>query len=514
MASIDRQSIEERGISGLYLMERAGEGITNGLLNRYTLQELYRSAIFCGKGNNGGDGFVVARRLSEAKLQPLVILIGSGEELKGEARTNYVLIREKGVPIRECHTSSDLERSLSEVADSHVFLDALLGTGVRGAPRGLIGEAVSALNRYAGRKRLISVDIPSGVDADTGKVEGEAVWADEVITMGLPKVGQVVPPGLDYCKNLFVLDIGFPTDLIENAVSEAELLTERLISSWLPVRTQSAHKGSEGHVLILAGSRGMTGAALMCAKSAVLTGAGLVTAVCPKSLLPIYASSVWEMLTLPVEETEEGSFTEKAWDTISNSNIRYSGIVIGPGIGRHPSAAALVRRIVRETEKPLLIDGDGLFAVTPDLLHERQFPWIATPHPGEMARLYQVSVPDVQADRWGYAKRLAGKENGTVVLKGAKSVIAHHRSGVYVNPTGNPAMATGGMGDVLAGMMSTFMAKGMECHRAATLGTYLHGYAADLLVNEMGVEALGATQVIDKIQSAVARIRENCAVAM
>ncbi len=509
MASIDRQAIEARGISGLYLMERAGEAIANGLLARFSRPDLIRTAIVCGKGNNGGDGYVVARRLAELGLEPIVATIGSGKELKGDARINFDQFRQQGIVIRECLTSSDLDEWMSATSGSRVFVDAILGTGVRGAPRGLIAESITALNRCAKRKHIVSVDISSGVEANTGNVEGEAIKADEVVTMGLPKVGHVLPPGLNYYNKLIIADIGFPLDLLHTVEAEAELLTERLISPWLPPRNLSAHKGSEGHLLILAGSRGMTGAALLCAKAAIVTGVGLVTTVCPKSLLPIYAGGVWEMLTLPAEETPEGSLDENTWELLTNGTIRFSAVVVGPGLSRHPSTAALVRKVVCEIEKPVLIDGDGLSAVTPVLLAERKHPWIATPHPGEMARLFQTDVPTIQANRWDYAKRLAGSKSGVVVLKGAKTAIASPRATLYVNPTGNPAMASGGMGDVLAGMIGALLAKGIDPIPAAASGVYLHGLAADLLVEETGAEAVAASQVIGKIQPALCRIRKT-----
>ena len=508
MASLDRQAIEERGVSGLWLMEKAGEGVTAGLLSELTSEQLRRTAVVCGKGNNGGDGLVIARRLMGLGYSPRVALIGTGEELQGDARTNSRQAIDLGIRIHECRTSKDMEEFFAQ-SGTKVYIDALLGTGAKGAPKGLIAEAIHALNRVGKHGWIVSVDIPSGVNADTGQVEGEAVLADSVYTLGLPKVGLLVPPGMDYCRRLRVLDIGFPGDLMRTVNSDAELLTDGLVESWLPLRGLSAHKGSEGHLLIVAGSRGMTGAALMCARAAIGMGAGLVTAACPGSLLPIYAGGVWEMLTLPVDETPEGSFSEQAFETVFRNEGKYTAVVIGPGLGRNPATQEFVRRTVREVKAPILIDGDGLTALTPDALADRNFPWVATPHPGEMARLFGVRSSDVQSDRWDFARRLAGSGPGVAVLKGAKTVIAAPGRSLYVNPTGSPAMASGGMGDVLAGMIGSLLAKGIPPVEAAAVGVYLHGLASDLIVEETGAEVTPATEVISKIQHAVARVRRN-----
>ncbi len=509
MASIDHQSIEERGVAGLYLMERAGEGVVSGLLNRHPRQELFQSVVWCGKGNNGGDGFVVARRLAVYGLSPVVAVIGSGNELKGDAATNFKLALQQSIPIWECHTSEDLEKFVNAYPDSKVVVDALLGTGARGAPRGLIAEAIQLINQNANGKFIVSVDIPSGVEGDTGRVEGEVVQADTVYTMGLPKAGHVLPPGMDFFKKLIVLNIGFPLDLLHSTESKAEILTEKQIDAWIPKRNKSAHKGSEGHLLVLSGSKGMTGAALMCAKAAVIMGSGLVTAVCPKSLLPIYAGGVWEMLTIPASETPEGSLAEEAWDDFMSKNVRFSAVLIGPGMGRHPSTAALVQKVVREIKEPVLIDGDGLSALTPDLLAEREFPWVVTPHPGEMARLYETGVPEIQSDRWGYVRKLSNSPHGVAVLKGANTAITSQDAPVYVNPAGTPAMASGGMGDVLAGMIGSLLGRGIQPLHAAAAGVYLHGLAAEIIVGETGAEAVCATQVIEKIQTALFQVRKN-----
>lgn len=515
MAAVDRNAIEHRGVAGLYLMERAGEGVVQGLLSLFSPQVIKHTAIVCGKGNNGGDGFVVSRRLEQMGLSPFAALIGNPDELKGDALTQYRTAKEAGVSIYPCLNEEDLRRFFQQARESQIWIDALLGTGTRGAPRGPIQRAVQCFNRLPDEKWVISIDISSGVDADTGRVEGDAVEADWVFSVGLPKVGHALPPGLDYYRQLRILDIGFPADLLQEADSEAEWVTPGQVNAWLPRRRQNAHKGSEGHLLVFAGSRGMTGAALMCAQAAIRQGVGLLTAVCPASLLPIYACSVWEKLTLPAPESEAGSLTASALDSAWAQSRKYSAVVIGPGLSRHPDSLELVRRVVREVEVPVLIDGDGLAALTPDDLRERKYPWVVTPHPGEMAMLFQTSAAEVQANRWKYARLLAaaaqefvqGFVDGVVALKGAKTVIAQQDRLLLVNPTGGPYMASGGMGDVLAGMIGALLAKGIPPRQAAAAGVYLHGLAADTIAEETGAEAVSATETIGALQKAVGMIR-------
>ncbi len=509
MAAIDRCAIEQRGIAGLYLMERAGRGIADFIFQNLKRNEIHRAAILCGKGNNGGDGLVIARYMHEWGAFPLVCLLAKGDELKGDALKNYQKARELNIPIYECRSEEELEEFFAIAQSSFLWIDALLGTGAKGAPRGLIEKAIELLNQRKRHSYILSVDISSGVEADTGAAAGVAVHADHVCTMGLPKVGQVLPPGFDFYDDLTVLDIGFPHDLIRSAECQAEILTASMINQWMPVRKRSAHKGTEGHLLVIAGSRGMSGAALMCSKAALHTGAGLITCVCPASLLDIYASSVWEMLTLPVEETENGSVSEAAFDSIFKDGRQYKAVVIGPGLGLNDSTQRFVQRVVREIDLPVLIDGDGITALSLEMLKERKAPWVITPHPGEMGRLNGVSASDVQNDRWGHVQQLCLHEQGVVALKGAFSTIGCKGNKLYVNPTGSSTMASGGMGDVLSGMIGTFLAKGLDPLKAASCGVFLHGLAADLLVRESYAEALSATQVLENIQNAVSEVRKN-----
>ncbi|MDP8243514.1 MAG: NAD(P)H-hydrate dehydratase [Candidatus Hinthialibacter antarcticus] len=507
MAEIDRISIEDRGVPGQQLMNRAGESVARRILASVPTSQLFDSAILCGRGNNGGDGFVISRILHKEGYSPQVALLASGAALKGDAQKEYQRALECGVCVYECETEADLDAFLETACRAQVWVDALLGTGASGAPRGLFAKAVQAMNARAKHCWVAAVDVCSGVDADSGAVAGDAVYADAVYTMGLPKVGHVLPPGLNYYQSLEVLDIGFPLDLMQAAESCAELLQPRQIDDWLLQPGRSSHKGSKGHVLTIAGSRGMTGAALLCARAAVKMGAGLVTAACPASLLPLYANGVWEMMTLPVDETASGAFSQTAFDQIDFA--RFDAVVIGPGLGRDESTQALVKRACREIKQPLLIDGDGLFALSLSDLQARAAPWVITPHPGEAARLLECSTADVQTDRWGAAQKLA-VGNGVVALKGPKTLVAKAGEPHLVNPTGNPAMASGGMGDTLAGMIGALLANGLAPQNAAACGAYLHGLAADIIVEESGAESLAAGEISNALPAALAAVRNSC----
>ncbi len=507
MASIDKISLEDRGIPGSVLMQNAGEAIAKDLLTCFSNQLQY-PIILCGKGNNGGDGFVVAAYLASRGSFPTIILLCKSSDLKGDALHHFRRAQKQCVKVIECTDEASLVQAVNDTK-STFYIDALLGTGVKGAPRGLFAPAIEELNTFENRIPIVSIDIPSGVNSDTGEVKGEAVFADYVYTMGLPKVGHAVPPGLDHCKQLKVLDIGFPYDLLDDAGSEAFWLTPHQINRWLPKRGISAHKGTEGHLLVIAGSRNMPGAALMCANAAVQTGAGLVTLACPKSIHSIIAQQVWEKMTFPAAETEEGSFHPKAFEEIFQGDLPYTSVLIGPGLGRHPDTARFVNQVLDKIDLPILIDGDGLNAVSIETLDKKSSPWIITPHPGEMAKLMGTNSSEIQKNRWNFAKKATESNDGVCVLKGPKTVISCKDNILYINPTGNPAMASGGMGDILSGIIAGLFTRGLSPLKAACCGSFIHGFAADLLVKETQAECIRATEVSNYVQKAICQIRHE-----
>lgn len=505
MARIDRVSIEQHGIPGLALMERAGTGVVQCLYQRWSASHLCGTAILCGKGNNGGDGFVIARHLFLDGLNPSVALLASPEDLRGDARTNYQRLIDLHVPVAVCVSDADVAGFIQTTRQAPLWIDAMLGTGTTGAPRGVVATAIERLNAITLPEQVVAIDVASGVDANTAAVKGQAVQAGWTITMGLPKVGHALPPGHDYGGTVTVLDIGFPKEETNTACREAEWLHAGCINHELPRRTLSAHKGTQGHLLVIAGSRGMTGAALLCAKASVEMGAGLVTALCPESQQPVYASGVWEMMTVPVPETDSGAFHENTAAWLAEHGSRFDAIVIGPGLGQHPSTQRFVQWVVEHCSQPMVIDGDGLNALTKETIQSRKHPWIATPHPGEMARLLQMTVANVQSNRWQSARHLV-TDSGAVVLKGPRSVVADADT-LTVNPTGTPAMASGGMGDTLTGMIGALLARGMSPGQAGRCGVFLHGLAAEHVAETRGAETVPASRVIDAIAAAVHNVR-------
>ncbi|MFH1740790.1 MAG: NAD(P)H-hydrate dehydratase [bacterium] len=508
MASIDRTSAENWGVAGLFLMERAGEACTKILLDSANSLDCARPAVICGAGNNGGDGFVIARRLLETGVQPVVFLICDPDRLRGDAKVNYERLLEIGLnPIVVVEDScSQIIRD--NLRNATVVVDAILGTGISGAPRGMAASVITETNACG--LPVLAVDIASGIVADTGAVEGVAVQAALTVTFGLPKVGHYLPPGIDFRGDLSIQPIGFPSSLLDEAEHGAALLERCDIAAILPKRSASCHKGTAGHLCVIAGSRGMSGAALLCARAAYQAGAGLVTLAVPASLVPVAASSLWEALLFPLPETADGTLSEEAAKQILEASHRFSAAVIGPGLSQHGRTAECVRQIVHSLELPLLIDADGLNVVQPDHLRMRQYPWAATPHPGELARLLDASsATEIQRDRWGWARRAHRELEGPIALKGAATVIASSREPLLINPTGGPEMASGGMGDVLSGIVGALLAQGVEPVDALCAGVYLHGLAADLLVERTGYRALLAGDVSRMIQAAMASVLDQ-----
>ncbi len=492
----------------MFLMERAGEASVNILLDSTYAFDVARPVVICGGGNNGGDGLVVARRLRDCGADPHLFLTIDPDRLRGEAKVNFQQALQNGIhPV--LLTDDNFEEALDNVLPrATVLVDAILGTGISGAPRGVPAKVIEKINRYD--VPVLAIDIASGVVADTGAVEGVAVNASVTVTFGLPKVGHFLPPGIDYRGDLAVRSIGFPSDLIEETEGEAQLLEPEDIRSLLPKRSASSHKGTAGHLCVIAGSRGMSGAALLCARAAYAAGAGLVTLALPASLTPIAASSLWEALYSPLPETADGTLAEESVNFLLDNSHRFSAAVIGPGLSQHEQTIEAIRQIVSDLPIPLLIDADGLNALRPDHLKSRRHPWAASPHPGEMARLMDApSAGEIQSDRWGWARQAADTLNGPIALKGAGTVVAAPGQPLRINPTGGPEMASGGMGDVLSGVVGGLMAQGVTPLEALTAGVYLHGLAADLLVKQTGYRALLAGDVGSMIQGAVAELLDR-----
>lgn len=497
MRAIEAAAVAEQGLTIYELMERAGAAVAAQA--REMLPRSGRVVIVCGKGNNGGDGFVAARLLCENKYRVEVVLLSAPDRLKGAAAEAYGHIGE----LAEVGKTRFTSRRKFDPAD--LVIDAILGFGIKGAARGAAAKAIEAVN--ATKAPVLAVDLPSGVDSDTGQVLGPAVAADITVTFTAPKTGMALAPGRELCGRIRVADIGISKELVAK-LSNVCLGSKALVRPLLPRRSINTHKGECGRVLIVAGSVGMTGAAALAADAAVRSGAGVVTVAVPESLNDILEVKLTEAMTKPLPETAERTARAKAFDVLIEMLPDYDVLVVGPGLSTHESTVTLVRQLVLGTSGPLVIDADGLNALVgkTELLTKREGPTILTPHPGELGRLLEVPASEIQADRIAAAERASSKWGAVVVLKGAATVVAGGDC-LYINPTGNPGMATAGTGDVLSGMLGAFAAQGLPAYPASVLAAFTHGLSGDIAAAEITELALRATDLLDYLPAALKEIQ-------
>jgi ADP-dependent NAD(P)H-hydrate dehydratase / NAD(P)H-hydrate epimerase len=504
MQMMDRRAIEEHGVSGLTLMENAGRGCVEAIVAEFGCGRGEKAVVVAGKGNNGGDGYVIARLLRERGWQVATFVLAERDEIVGDARVNLDLLMDAAVVF--CPEEWALGRYVSVFREAAVIVDALLGTGLKSEVRGAYADAIGMINGAG--KPVVAVDIPSGIDSVTGRVLGCAVKADLTITFALAKLGHVLFPGEDHTGRLQVVDIGIPPEVAASA-EMCEFLDVAAIKPLLRKRERSAHKGRFGHCLVVAGSTGKTGAAAMAANSAVRTGAGLVTLAVPASLNAILEVKTTEAMTLPLPDSGEGYLSRLAKEAIVEAFAGKDAVALGPGISWRRETALLVRDLVEEAVLPLVIDADGLNALSDDpsvLLRKKSADLILTPHPGEMARLAGIATVDVEADRIGTARSFAARYGVYLVLKGARTVIAAPDGSIAINGSGNPGMASGGMGDVLTGVLVALLGQGYDPFTACKLGVFLHGYAADLAAAEKGEIGMSASDVQERLPYALKQL--------
>ncbi len=513
MREIDRITIEELGMPSLTLMENAGMQFLKALEEHYPNLSEHRITILCGKGNNGGDGFVIARQLWMRNIISRVVLLADPADLRRDAAVNYNFLIKIGL---DSYIVRDLQDWLAikpGLLNSTMLIDAILGTGLSSPLSGFYLELVSDLNSHFPAVPLVSVDMPSGLPSDTGDYMGEAVKASMTVTFTAPKVSQIFPPNLNNVGKLVIAHIGTPPELVEGRPDFAlNLVRESDLAPIVTPRLRDAHKGDFGHVLVVAGSRGKTGAAAMAAMAALRSGAGLVTVATSESALPVVAASAPELMTEALPETSAGSISARALDADRFQKIAEdkSVLAIGPGLSMDPDTVKFVRNVVTKYRQPMLLDADALNALAgaPELLDGRDRQIVITPHPGEMARLAGVSTADVQARRVETARALARAHHLYVVLKGYRTLVAEPGGQVYVNATGNPGMATGGTGDVLAGIIAAFMGQFSDRPLAAVISAavYLHGLAGDIAAAEAGEISLTAGDIIRAFPKALKKV--------
>jgi len=494
MRRLDEKTILECGIPGVVLMENAGRGAAVLTNKHFGDLRGRRIVIVCGRGNNGGDGMVMARIFHGWGARVRIFLLGDRTRVGGDARINLEVVRQMGLELVEATSEAQLERI--DFQGAFLIVDALLGTGLNSEVRGLYRAVIERMN--ASSVTVVSVDVPSGLDSDTGTILGTAVRADLTVTFGLPKVGLLLPPGEDLVGRLEVLDIGIPPHILAEADPHKELLLEDNLRGILPRRPSNGHKGLFGHVLIVAGSTGKTGAAALAGLAAARSGAGLVTLAAPASLNPILEGQVTEVMTEPLPEELPGFLAAEAVDRILELAEGKSMIAIGPGLSTRSGATALVKKLLELCELPLVIDADGLNALagSADLLKKARKEVLLTPHPGEMARLTGLATGQIQADRLKVAADFSNRFGVTLALKGYRTVIASADGRLFLNTTGGPHMASGGMGDILTGMAAGLMAQGINATDAARLGVFVHGLAADDALSARGPVGLLASDLL------------------
>jgi hydroxyethylthiazole kinase-like uncharacterized protein yjeF len=508
MQDLDRRTIKECGIPGIVLMENAGEGAAVLLVRSFPEVRTGWVAVLAGQGNNGGDGFVMARHLMNWGIHTKVYLFSSIDDVHGDARTNLESWLNMGGELSEIPYKGNFTRAKKELTNAHVIVDAIFGTGLNSEIKGVVKGVISFINSLP--TPVVAVDIPSGLDATGGKVLGAAIRANLTTTFGLAKIGQVVEPGRQYVGSLEVIDIGIPRIFIEEADIKAHFIdSEELNLSLLDPRPPDAHKGDYGHLCVLAGSPGKTGAAAMICQGALRTGAGLVTLGIPASLNPILEAKLTEAMTEPLPDAPAGYLSPDASQQIRQLLKGKTALALGPGISTQPQVQELLLELIPRVTIPLVIDADGITALAsrPEILKECKSTIVITPHPGEMARLVGTTTHKVQDDRIGVAKAFATTFGCIVVLKGNRTVIATPDEKIYVNPTGNPGMASGGVGDVLTGIIGGLIAQGLSPLDAAIWGVYLHGMAGDLAVQTVGEISLIAGDIIDYIPRALTEVK-------
>lgn len=518
MRQIDKQTIEKIGIPGIVLMEAAANAVFRSIQTNFP--ECRNVGIIIGKGNNGGDGLALARLLSHEGYTIHIVLVSSPDRFAGDALTNLHAAQNLRFPMVEVLSESELKNLDNEIASCDLIVDAIFGTGLRGGIEGYIKDIIDRLN--AVDHPILAIDLPSGLNADTGAVEGACIRAHRTVTLGLPKRGMLLFPGVQTVGAMEIADIGFPRRVVESQGIQANWTQPSQVANWIPPRPAYSHKGSYGRVFVLAGSTGMTGAAVLASQAALRAGAGLVTLGIPKSLNTIVEAKLSEVMTIPLPETTEGSLALTAKPPILEFIERTapSVLAIGPGLSQNSETVNLIQNLVRKTDRPTVIDADGLNALADrqtdrsstrsqvnNLLSSLPSQAILTPHPGEMARLTGLSVSEIELDRIGIAQEFAREHEVTLVLKGVPTVIALRTGEVWINSTGNPGMATGGTGDVLTGLIAGLMAQGVPVSEAAVLGVYLHGLAGDISAEMSGMHGLIAGDILKAIPEAIERCR-------
>lgn len=501
MQGVDRRAIEELGVPSIVLMENAALGVVEALGESFP--EAAAVAVFCGPGNNGGDGLAVGRHLAVRGYRPWLFLATGGKELKGDAGLQLEICRRMQLPIEELGEDDDLAAVLARAREADLVVDSLFGTGLGRPLEGWYAELVRGLNRLPVPR--LAVDLPSGLSGSRSEVFGPSIQADLTVTFAALKVAHVFPPAAEAVGEVVVADLGIPPELVAAAPGGLSLLEAEDAATLFPTRRPDTHKGTYGHALVVAGGPGRAGAAVLAARGAVRSGAGLVTAAVPEAIRDTVDGGCIESMTVGLPAGPQGDLSRASVASVRAAAEGKDALALGPGLGRGEETAAAIREILLSCPLPAVVDADGVnaFAGRHRELADRPGPTVLTPHPGEMARLLGLSTAEVKEERLDTARRAARECSAVVVLKGHLTLVATPEGEVAVNPTGNPGMATGGSGDVLTGMIAALLARGAEAGSAARAAVFVHGAAGDRAAARLGEAPLAAGDLLDELPGAI-----------
>jgi hydroxyethylthiazole kinase-like uncharacterized protein yjeF len=503
MKDLDRRATEEFGISQDLLMENAGQAVYFVMLQEFGIKN-NKFVVFCGGGNNGGDGLVVARKIYSDGGEVKVFLLDDGTKFRGTAKRNFEIISR--MPIEISRVGS-IDSVIAELLDSDAIVDAIFGTGLVRKVSGIYKDVIQLINES--QETVFSVDIPSGINGDTGEVMGVAVEADYTVTFGLPKPGNMLYPGYEHCGKLYVSHISFPPDLYNS--DSIKVAINNPVE--LPERARDTHKGSYGKALFIAGSSNYLGAPYFSALSFLKAGGGLSYLATPKSISPFLASKGSEIVFLPQEETPSGSIALEDKDELLEFSQIVDIVVLGPGLSLAKETQELVRELTPNINKPLLIDGDGITAIAEDLgrIKSRKAPTILTPHLGEMSRITKMEISEINRNKIDVLQRTARELNAIIILKGAHSLIGCPGETVFINVSGNSGMATAGSGDALTGTIAAMYGLGLTLEDAVRMGVFIHGFSGDVAAVDKGEDGITAQDILDYLPETMKLYRDNFA---
>ncbi len=500
MRNIDRISIDSYQIPGIVLMENAALACVGEIKKDFPLADI-SVCVVCGKGNNGGDGLAIARHLHNDGAKVKVLLV-SGSEYLGDAKINYDICESMDIDIDEISDIDDFVHTLSQC---DVIIDAILGTGAKGEITGHLYDVINAVNESG--KYVLSVDVPSGINSDTGEVLTVAVNGTKTVTFGAYKRGMFLYPAADFTGEIVVAPISIPQSVIDAQGININVTDNEFVKNIIKNRKNNSHKGDYGKLLIIAGSKGMSGAAYLASEAALRSGAGLITVACPECINSVLENKTTEVMTMPLDEVD-GCISYNSITKILKKVTEVDAVLIGPGLGRGRDICEIVKEVLKRSTVPVIVDADALYAVSQnmDVLKECTCELIFTPHAMEMSRLTGVAAEEIENDRINISRDFSDETGAVLLLKGHHTIVTSPSLKQYINNTGNAGMASGGCGDVLAGIISALVAKGTECTYSAAAGAYIHGLAGDIAKEKYGVESMSARDIIDCLSDAFCRI--------